>query len=420
MSKIGMNLLSAAIGAIVASSAIFGGKMVFENHSQDIVKEIIDTNEFSDVSNITVSDKGKALVLKTDQGKTFYAIYNDGMFASSATKVVAGDGYLINEGRLIPYITDEDGTRYTLPSYSGDATEEVESLKSQIAQMEKDAEHMAIVRDKELEALKEAKASSDEARKKLQEKVSNLLDNIENGGATSVVATQEKQPSTTSISRSSQRDDNSIAGAKKTDVNPFSSIENGEIRTSKDRIYQQIPEEDREKIKNEILEPANMSYKKRALSIISEKIAPLSIEFPSHTKESKGQITVFTDPSCPYCNKLHNDMEKIRMKGYDVRYFPIPKDGMSSPITIQLAQVMCAPKESQADAINNVFSDNHYYDSNASGASIESCKTRVESNFNTAIKLEASKTPFAFSNLGEVSEGYSNIDTFMKNLGFEE
>lgn len=428
MSDSKKRIISGSVGAAVAVALLLGGQAALNVSTKDVVSEIIDTNEFSDVENVTVSDKGEALVLKTDKGKTFYAIYNNNVLSSGATKIVAGDGYLINEGRLIPYITDEDGTRYTLPSYSGDSSKKVEELEAEIARMKQeydqansDYENMRKTMDVEYQALKKSKEASDQARKQLEEKVSNLLDRMEKGEVSMNTTTNTKDvEKSESHSNKSSTDENFIAGASVNDINPFAAVEKGEVKTSKDRLYQKIPEEERKKFKKEIVDTANLNYKKEALATISDKIAPLGIQFPSHTKESKGEITVFTDPSCPYCRKLHNDLEKIRMKGYDVRYFPIPKDGMSSPITIQLGQVMCAPKEAQAEAINNVFDNNSYYDSNVSGRAIDSCISRVKSHLDTAIKLEATKTPFAFSNNGDVSEGYSNIDTFLENLGFEE
>lgn len=50
-----------------------------------------------------------------------------------------------------------------------------------------------------------------------------------------------------------------------------------------------------------------------------------SMVFPSTASETKGEIVVFTDPTCPHCRQFHANMKQITDKGYDVRYLFYPR-----------------------------------------------------------------------------------------------
>ncbi|WP_275287145.1 thioredoxin fold domain-containing protein [Halomonas elongata] len=39
----------------------------------------------------------------------------------------------------------------------------------------------------------------------------------------------------------------------------------------------------------------------------------------------KGQMTVFTDISCPYCQRLHQDIPQLNAASITVHYLPYPR-----------------------------------------------------------------------------------------------
>jgi len=57
---------------------------------------------------------------------------------------------------------------------------------------------------------------------------------------------------------------------------------------------------------------------------------------PKHT------ITVFTDPSCPYCRKLHAEVPELVKNGVKVRQVLYPRAGLDSPIGKTSIGIMCA------------------------------------------------------------------------------
>lgn len=69
--------------------------------------------------------------------------------------------------------------------------------------------------------------------------------------------------------------------------------------------------------------------------------------YPASGKE-RAQITVFTDTSCPYCQKLHADIPELAAAGITVRYIPFPRGGQSGQGFKDLTSVWCAENPKQA------------------------------------------------------------------------
>lgn len=65
------------------------------------------------------------------------------------------------------------------------------------------------------------------------------------------------------------------------------------------------------------------------------------IVFPARG-ETRGHITVFTDTTCFYCQKLHKEVPELNRRGVEVRYLAYPRSGMGSDGFRQLATAWCA------------------------------------------------------------------------------
>jgi thiol:disulfide interchange protein DsbC len=64
--------------------------------------------------------------------------------------------------------------------------------------------------------------------------------------------------------------------------------------------------------------------------------------------EQKAVLNVFTDTSCPYCQKLHEEVDKLQDAGITVRYLPYPRGGSRGPGYQNLKSVWCAGDRKQA------------------------------------------------------------------------
>lgn len=68
--------------------------------------------------------------------------------------------------------------------------------------------------------------------------------------------------------------------------------------------------------------------------------------------EFDATITVFTDITCPYCAKFHEDVPMLNDSGIKVRYLAYPRVGIPSDVAEDMASVWCAddPRQALTDA----------------------------------------------------------------------
>ncbi len=119
------------------------------------------------------------------------------------------------------------------------------------------------------------------------------------------------------------------------------------------------------------------------------------IVYPAKGKE-QGVVTVFTDPDCGYCRKLHEEVEKLTELGIKLKYVAFPRQGIGSPTYTKMEGVWCAGD--QKIAMTEAMLGN----------SIEgtSCKHSIEAQMELGVKLGVSATPALVFPDGTLSRGY--------------
>jgi len=74
------------------------------------------------------------------------------------------------------------------------------------------------------------------------------------------------------------------------------------------------------------------------------------IIYPSTSREV-AVLTVFTDSTCPYCIKLHQEIPSLNANGLSVRYIAFPRDGVGGTAFQSMKSVWCDPDRRQAMAV---------------------------------------------------------------------
>lgn len=66
-------------------------------------------------------------------------------------------------------------------------------------------------------------------------------------------------------------------------------------------------------------------------------------------------VTVFTDISCGYCQKLHKEIKRYNDKGITIRYLAYPRSGLNSEVAANMRSVWCAkdPAAAMNQAMEN-------------------------------------------------------------------
>ncbi|HHJ1579303.1 TPA: thioredoxin fold domain-containing protein [Pseudomonas aeruginosa] len=131
--------------------------------------------------------------------------------------------------------------------------------------------------------------------------------------------------------------------------------------------------------------PVNLTEKAESQAIakaINGVPASEMVVYPAKG-QAKAHITVFTDTTCPYCQKLHAEVPDLTEQGIEVRYMAFPRQGPQSAGDKQLQAVWCAKEPTKAmDAMMN-------------GKEVKSseCKNPVDKQFQMGQMVGVQGTP---------------------------
>jgi thiol:disulfide interchange protein DsbC len=125
-----------------------------------------------------------------------------------------------------------------------------------------------------------------------------------------------------------------------------------------------------------------------------EEFSDSVIEYKAENE--KYVVNVFTDITCGYCRKLHNQMDEYNDLGITVRYLAFPRGGLNSGSYKNMVSVWCAedPQKAMTEAKN--------------GESIvpKKCATKVAEQYAFGQKIGVTGTPNIVLPDGSVIPGY--------------
>ena len=150
----------------------------------------------------------------------------------------------------------------------------------------------------------------------------------------------------------------------------------------------------------------NTKMKQRLSIINSIEKENLVIYKPEETKHV---LTVFTDTSCPYCQKLHNEVPRLLENGIEVRYILFSRNGDGVEAYKQLASAWCS--KNKEEAVESLFEGDILDD-------VDICENPLNKNSEYASLLSVEGTPTIFLEDGRVIPGYQNsknIIAFINN-----
>lgn len=116
--------------------------------------------------------------------------------------------------------------------------------------------------------------------------------------------------------------------------------------------------------------------------------------------ETKAVLNVFTDTSCPYCKKLHEEVPELQKAGIEVRYIPFPRGGARGPGYVTLKQVWCGDDRANTMDIAKEVEDGELPPSDCADSSI------VDKGYELGNALGVTGTPALFTESGQKFDGY--------------
>ena len=126
------------------------------------------------------------------------------------------------------------------------------------------------------------------------------------------------------------------------------------------------------------------------------------IIFPADNE--KAVITVFTDTSCPFCHKLHEEIEDINEAGITIRYLAYPRQGLKSEAYENMVSVWCSANRRKA--FSEAIDDDRI--------KAPSCENPVKEHYLLGQQIGLQGTPTLIFEDGSVVSGYRPAETIRK------
>lgn len=142
-----------------------------------------------------------------------------------------------------------------------------------------------------------------------------------------------------------------------------------------------------------------MSRREIAKNMISSFAEADLAVFPAGGKTQK-VLNVFTDTSCPYCTKLHEEVPELQRAGIEVRYFPFPRGGARGPGYAELRKVWCGDDLARSMDIAKGIYDGELPSGDCKKADF------VDQGYALGNRIGVEGTPALFTEDGQKIEGY--------------
>ena len=122
--------------------------------------------------------------------------------------------------------------------------------------------------------------------------------------------------------------------------------------------------------------------------------------------DEKYIINVFTDVDCPYCRKLHKDVDALNKLGVTMKYLAFPRTGVNTKSYYRSVAIWCADDQKQAMDRGMIQKGNPLVD----------CKNSIIDHLILAKKLNVTGTPFIFFENGDHIPGYVKPKGLLKEI----
>lgn len=133
------------------------------------------------------------------------------------------------------------------------------------------------------------------------------------------------------------------------------------------------------------------------------------IVFPAEG-ERRGSISVFTDVTCFYCQKLHQEVPELNRRGIEVRYLAYPRAGVGSAGFRQLATAWCS--QDRHSTLTRMKNQESVKDNVCPG-------NPVAAQYELGQAVGVRGTPAIITEDGQMIPGYRPADDLIAALGLE-
>ena len=123
-------------------------------------------------------------------------------------------------------------------------------------------------------------------------------------------------------------------------------------------------------------------------------------------EKTKHTVTIFTDTSCPYCQKLHNEVNDLLLNDIEIRYVLFARNGNDDDAYNDMVSIWCS--ENQKTSLDKAFNNNFL--------ETKTCVNPIADNYLIARDLKVNGTPMIYMEDGSVIPGYVSSDKIIDAL----
>ena len=153
----------------------------------------------------------------------------------------------------------------------------------------------------------------------------------------------------------------------------------------------------------------NLAEEKRSADrkLAMEEIDVADMIVFSPEGEVKDYISVFTDVTCFYCQKLHREVDELNARGVEVRYLAYPRGGLESDGARKLTTAWCSADKQ--DALTKL----------KAGTTVPeaTCDAPIADQYQVGVAMGVRGTPAIVTSSGQMIPGYKSADDLESILG---
>lgn len=123
--------------------------------------------------------------------------------------------------------------------------------------------------------------------------------------------------------------------------------------------------------------------------------------------KTKAVVQIFTDSTCPYCSRLHEQVPELNKQGVEVRYLAFPRQGLQGKGFNDLVNVWCADDRQQAMTAAK----------EGKPLASKQCDNPIAEQYALGQKLGVQGTPAIFLPDGRLIPGFVPAERLISELG---
>lgn len=127
---------------------------------------------------------------------------------------------------------------------------------------------------------------------------------------------------------------------------------------------------------------------------------------PEEVNEETDEVYVFSDPTCGYCRKLHQEIEDYKDRNIKINYLPFPRNGVNGQGFDMLVRAYCS--DDRKAGFHHIKTKNTQLElpENITEEKLNECRDIVKKYYELGSQVGVKGTPAIFDKNGNQPGGY--------------